>query len=337
MRRNRLHARVRGAVKAAVVTLTGVAAGKACSLVLLCLLASMASGCRSPRPDVDAARPDPYYQRMITSGHAAFERGDIGRAAELYENAWTRAQVMDRPVAIAASAYNLALCRIALGDLYEGRALLQTSQHASQQAGRDDSDARIAEAEVTRRMGDSKTAWDLTDSLLAVLEGRRARSQRVQLHTVRALIALEEDDVSTAQEEWEQAENDLRRDTPARLQARAAEVQGRIRQARGELLNAAGAFDRETELYRNAGRFPDMARAMIRAADAYHSAGQDVDAVNRYYRAARHFAAEDQPVEALRQIEKSLPLLEQINDPALEKRVGRLVEQLSERARGTEK
>ena len=294
-------------------------------------LVLLLSACGGPRPaSRPAVRDDAYYQRMITSGHGAFQRGDIGRAAELYENAFIRAQIMDRPAEVGSSAYNLALCRIALGDLEEGRDLLRAARIELRRAGESGVDTLIAEAEVTRKLGDVDAAWQLTDEAVQALEGVRARAVRLQVHSLRALMALEQNQPEKATEELTLAERHIRRDTALRLLARLAEVNGRLLLAGGETRLAAQEFDLETMYYRNEARFSDMARAMSRAASAYQEAGDHAVAVDRYYRAARHYAADGSPVEALRLVEKALPSLEGADDPEWAGRLTALFEKLTE-------
>ena len=289
------------------------------------------TACGGPRPATrPAVQRDAYYHRMITSGHGAFQRGDISRAAELYENALVRAQIMDRPEAIGSSAYNLALCRIALGDLKEGRDLLRKARVELRRAGESGLDTLLAEAEVTRRLGEAEAAWTLTDEAVVALEGIRARHERIQVHSLRALLALDRDDVENATDELALAERQVRRDTPFRLQARLAEVRGRLHWAGDDPVLAAQEFDQEAMHYRNEGRFQDMARAMTRAAAAYDKADDQGLAADRFYRSARHYAAAGDPVEALKLVERALPSLEQAEDPALEQRVAALFEKLTE-------
>lgn len=298
---------------------------------VLLALALLLAGCGGPRSATGpAVKRDAYYHRMITSGHAAFERGDIGRAAELYENAWVRARMMDRPAEIGASAYNLALCRIALGNMESGRDLLREARAELRRAGESGVDTLIAEAEVERRLGDQEAAWTLTDEVLEALDRLRARAFRVQTHSLRVLIALDRGDPETATKELALAEREVRRDTAPRLNARLAESRGRLRLAEGRVLQAAQAFDEETLFYRDEGRYPDMARAMVRAAAAYQEGGDVWMAVDRFYRAARHYAASGETVVALRLIERALPDMEAVNDVTMEQRVARLFEDLSE-------
>lgn len=299
--------------------------------VLLVAFAFLLTACGGPRAaSGPSIKRDAYYHRVITSGHAAFQRGDLSRAAELYENGLVRAQVMDRPAEIGASAYNLALCRVALGDLEQGRELLREARMELRRAGESGVDTLIAEAEVERRLGDNDAAWNLTDEVLASLRGIRAREWRIQTHALRALIALDRDDHSVAEEELSIADGDVQRTTPLRLRARIAEGRGELFLARGEVLPAAKQFDSEAMFYRDEGRYTDMVRALVRAGAAYQAGSDHWMAADRYHRAARHYAAHDRTVEALRTLERALPSLEEIDDPLLARRVALLFENLAE-------
>lgn len=282
---------------------------KAVCMLTLCLIVAVGSACRSPRPAGGPAEVrDAYFHRMITSGHAAFQRGDIARAAELYENAWVRAQVMDRPAMLAASAYNLALCQIALGELDAGYQLLRSAYAEMVRIKDPGVDALIAKAEVLRRLNRSEEAWAVSDRLLAE---SAPRPVRLQNHSLRALLALDVNNGEKAELELEQAHRQVRRQTPVRLLARVAEVEGRLALYNDDRESAAAAFDRAAMLYRDEGRFPDMARVLADAADLYAEMGSRHEAVDRYFRAARHHAAASEPVLGLRLLDAALRLLEE--------------------------
>ncbi len=285
-------------------------------------------GCGTPRPAREPdPMPDPYFQRMITSGHAAFERGDVVRAAELYANAWTRAQVMDRPQAMGAAAHNLALCNIALGHWPEAQRLLRAARAELERGGEPVIDTWVLEAEVLRHLGQTDLAWDATEEALTRIDGRRAwRTAEIQVRSLRALMALDQDDPTTAQAEFERAESILFRRAGRRVQARLAEVRGRLAWANDDPARAAEAFDEEARLYRVDGRFPDMARALHRAGRAHERTEAPATAADRYFRAARHYAARANDAEALRLLERALPLLKTVEDPELTTRIADLVE-----------
>lgn len=297
-----------------------------CCAALLAVI--LLTGCGTARPAREPAEArDAYYHRMITSGHAAFERGDLARAAELYENAWVRAQVMDRPTALGTAAYNLALVKVALGDWTEAHRLLRAARAELERAGDPTAETWVLEAEVLRHLNQHDQAWALTDEALEQFGGQRGfRSGEIQLRTLRALLALEQDNVERARPEFDRANALRTRGTPARLRARLAEVHGRLAWAADDPLAAAEAFDAEAQYYRAEGRFPDMARALVRSGQAYEAAQEWETAADRYVRAARHFMARDQRPEALRWLERAIPVVEQANNPELTRRVADLLE-----------
>ncbi len=279
-------------------------------LMLISLLTMLGLlGCSSPRAGNGRTDEvlDAYPHRMMTSAHAAFSRGDIARAAELYERAWIRARIADRPVAIGASAYNLALCRIALGRDDRVAELLAEAIVELERAGESTYDVQLVQAEYLRSSGETSAAWSVTDALL---ENRPPRPIRAQTRTLRALLAMELDDFEAAREEWQQAEREGRRVRDERIAARLAEIEGQIALVDDDLIAAATAFDREAHHYRNIGRYTDMSRALARAADVWMLAAEPVKTLDRSYRAARHYAAADQWTDALQLLDRALPALE---------------------------
>lgn len=296
--------------------------GLLCSLIL--------AGCGTAQPAREPApTPDAYFQRMITSGHAAFERGDVARAAELYANAWTRAQIMDRPAAMGAAAYNLALCKIALGEWTAAQRLLQAARTELTRINDPAIDTWVLEAEVLRHLKQPEAAWAATEAALTRIDGRRAeRMAEIQVRTLRALMALEQADLDTAQAEWDRAEAILPRRPGRRVPARLAEVQGRMAWANDDPAAAAAAFDAEADFYRADGRFPDMARALQRAGRAHERAVTPDQAADRYFRAARHHAASGNAAKALHLLEQAQPLLDTVAEPDLTARIADLMEHI---------
>lgn len=290
----------------------------------------IATGCRSPSVTQERVVPDAFYNRVSVSARAAFQRGDIPRAEELYEQALDRARAMDRASEIGMAAYHLAICRIALGEVADGMALLREADRALERTGEDRVPVWIAEAEAAQLVGDRETASARLEQALQTLDRRREWAWRAQIHVLQALITIDEDRWAEAEEALASAEASVRRDTPPRLLARIAEVQGRILLHAGAMLEAATAFDREADLYRDAARFTDMTRARSRAAQAFARAGEHAEAAERFYRAARSFHSLDLPDAALRQIEQALVSLEQVEAEDLAARVAQLVQDLSD-------
>jgi len=291
----------------------------------------LAAGCRGPSVTQEHVVADAFYNRVSVSARAAFQRGDIPRAEELYEQALDRARAMDRASEIGLAAYHLAICRIALGEAVDGLALLREADRALERTGEDRVPVWIAEAEAARSIGDRTTASTRLDQALQALDRRREQAWRAQIHVLQALIAIDETRWAEAEAALASAETSVRRDTPPRLLARIAEVQGRILLQAGEMREAAAAFDREADLYRDAARFADMTRARSRAAQAFARAGEHAEAADRFYRAARSFHSLDLPDAALRQVEQALVSLEQVEEAEdLAARVAQLVQDLSD-------
>ena len=65
---------------------------------------------------------DVEFSATMSAGRAAFDLGSIEQALTLYQQALRRARTMDNAAAIGAAAYNLAACRIRLGQLEEAGA-----------------------------------------------------------------------------------------------------------------------------------------------------------------------------------------------------------------------
>jgi hypothetical protein len=282
--------------------------------LLLCgALLLTASGCSSTSANrAPADFGDPYYQRTMASAHAAFARGDTGRAAELYANALTRAYVMDRAPAISAAAYHLALCRILTDAPADGLRLLEEARRELRREEASGTDIELAMVEALRQLDRNAEAWTLTEQLLAQPLTRVAR---VHVHGLRGLMALANADADAAAAAAAQARQSLRRDTPPALRARLAELEGRLATLQGQPAQAATAFDEEADLYGQAQRFADRASARVRAAAAYRAADDPAAAIDRYYRAGRHYAAREDVVTALRLLAEALPLAGEMDDP----------------------
>jgi hypothetical protein len=292
------------------------------------MMAVLLSACSGPKAARSSSLPrDAYYQRVTTSAHAAFHRGDIERATVLFEQAYQRAHLMDRAGSIADSAYHLAVCHVARGDRASALPLLQEARLEWQFAGQSAMPALLAQAEAERLAGQGEAAWTITTEALTLA---RNRDERTQLHGLRALLALEAEDQNLAADEWAAAQRAASRSAPSRLQARLAEVEGRMALIDAQPLIAAAAFEREATHYARAGRYGDMARANLRAADAYAEGGVGDKAVDLYYRAARHLVAAEDHLAALKAVQTALPMVSALESDEWAGRMAQLVDQVGE-------
>ncbi len=282
-------------------------------IVLFLVIIAM-TGCRGPSVTHDPKIPDEVYDRLTVSARAAFQRGDIERADELYLQALNRARVMDRPSEIGASAYHLAICRIAAGEVASGIELLQKADNALKDFVDDRIPVLIASAEAYRMINNRSAATNYLDEALNMLGRRRARPLRVQIHTLQAMIAIEEGRVQDAERALARAGDNMESDMPLRMHARIAEIEGLLYMRGGDYLSAAAAFDREANLYRDAAIFKDMVRARTRSAQASSRAGEYMAAAENYFRAARSQFANGYTDAAQRLLEQAQVNLENVAD-----------------------
>lgn len=294
----------------------------ALSMGLMCALMG-ATGCSSTR----AARQHPVeprdaaYDRVMASAQAAWRRGDAARAAVLYEEALNRAQVMDRSAEIGSAGYNLAICRIAMGDYEGARGLLEESRRELQRVGENTVDTWLASAEAAWRAEAYEEAWAMTDGALHAVSGKKAPDVLLQAYSLRALVALREHRLPEAETALAAAKAAATRGTPPLLRARLAEAKGAWHTLAGEPALAAQFHDQEADLYRSAARYYDMAMALSRASLAYAADGEPEAAVDRAWRGARSLAAAGYTVEALQLMEARLPELEGIESEETARRI----------------
>ncbi len=80
---------------------------------------ALLSGCRST--PIGEVRSDTRVRRLAEDGREAFAEGDLETAIKKYHAAVLRAWSMDDPVESGNAAYNLAACRVTLGDFAMAR------------------------------------------------------------------------------------------------------------------------------------------------------------------------------------------------------------------------
>jgi len=248
----------------------------------LLLLALALAACRSTPP------PEPRDRALdaeAATAREAWDQGNVALAADLYARALDRARLADADLDVADHAYNLALCRMGLGELDAAGALLAESRAAFARAGLDDADAALAEARLAFRAGDADGAREAAQALL-----RRGIPTVVR---VEANVLLGE--IACAAGALDEARGALSRAGGVQIDptsdhlafAHVYGLAGRVAMLEGNFARAASAFDDETEWAREAGAYGAMADALVRAAGAHRDAGDPAAAAERYYRAGR--------------------------------------------------
>jgi len=243
-------------------------------------------GCAAA-PTATGPHEDKELSRVSHLARAAFEDGATARAADLYRQALNRALAMDDATAIGNAAYNLALCRIILGQLDQARAVLADAKAAFRRSGSNPADVLLLEATIAQRQGQWDQALSLTDQ---VLSASPDESQRFQVALLQGTVACQQGDAARARAAL--AEADQHHITNAALRAARERLAGNIFGWEGNPAEAAAAWDRAAAWFQKAEHYRDMALTLRRAGEAYREAGDTQRAEDRLFRAQRSLAAQ---------------------------------------------
>ena len=149
---------------------------------------------------------DAEFSATMSAGRAAFDRGLIEQAASLYQQALRRARAMDNAAAIGDAAYNLAACRIRLGQFEQARYLLAEAKSEILSIQGDITDIQLVEAKVARLQGNLEAAVSFTDQILSLHGPTLTSDQHLQIYLLRGQIACDRGDVALALQELRKAE-----------------------------------------------------------------------------------------------------------------------------------
>lgn len=295
------------------------------------LAAALLAGCSTARP---AHKTDPEIARLAGAARMAFERGSAEQAARLYSRALEKARAQDDAIESGNNAYNLASCRIALGQYDEARALLEEAQREFERAGRDASYLILSQADLARRTdraGDANNLLDRLSSRKGGLSGELA----VRVAVRKVLLACDAGKADKAQAELASAQRDVKGLKDDFLQAEVLGASARVALLAGKPARAAADYDAQAEAFRKAGKFGEMASALQRAGRAYEAAGVLLMAGDRYYRTARSLFGQGDDLGALKMIEHALGVAEKTGDQALVQRTAALFKEIKDKVKET--
>lgn len=259
---------------------------------LLSALALLALSDCALRPVSTAPPGDSQLSRTSNLARVAFDRGSTAQAASLYEMALKRARAMDDAVEIGNAAYNLALCRVILGELDLAEASLAEARVAFERGGSIPADVLMLEATVAQRQGRPEQSLVLADQVLSTSPDE---SHRFQAWLLKGVIACEHSDTTRARAALAEAEK-IRLTNPVLLAAKEG-LTGSILLLEENPIGAAAAFDRAAARFQEARRYRAMALALRRAGEAYREAGDMARAENRLLRARRSLVAQGEKAE----------------------------------------
>lgn len=298
-----------------------------CYLVFFLIL----TACAAPTPHKEKTI-DAEFAALMSSGRAAFDRGLIEQAATLYQQALQRARTMDNAIAIGDAAYNMAACRIRLGQLEKARSLLAEARSEILSVQGDISDIQLVEAKIARMQGNSEEALSFTEQILSLPATTITNEQRLQVYLLRGQIACDRGDAALALEELQMAETFAAGATDPALPAGLSQLAGRIHLIQEEPIMAAREFDREATLLKQAGRYAQMVRALYSAAESYMRAGKYRLAADRFFRSARSAFAQGEIGEARKIGQMALAAADTAGDQPARARVQALLAEIENAA-----
>lgn len=132
----------------------------------------------------------------------------------------------------------------------------------------------------------------------------------VQVLLLRASLACDQGDLAAATALLGEAWGLLPRVCPLPVRAEAEYVAAKVHLLEGRADLAAGHYDRQADLLRQAGDYRQIPKALEAAGLCYESSGDYLRAAERYYRVARYHFARGRVSQSLTFIQRALPLAE---------------------------
>lgn len=279
----------------------------------------LAAGCAAPK----AQFTDAEWVSHATTGRGCYERGDYARGADAYGRAQTRARALDDADALAVAAVNRAVCLLAAGRAQEALAAVREAQVDGRVAKDRQAELQVVGARASLALGKPDEAMAF---LAVVLKSNPPVLLRAQaLLTEGAVHLAANDPAAAAKALFSGMPEKAWAGLPASLRAEQAELLGRIATAQDRSGDAVAQWDEASQLWKKAGRLPEMARAMAEAGRQAQAAGKLPEACDRFYRAARSLWAQGLGPEAIRTLEEGVNCSEHVQDEAFGRRMAELV------------
>jgi tetratricopeptide (TPR) repeat protein len=283
-------------------------------------------GCQSSSPSTTAHK-DIEQSQLASAASAAFERGRIEEAENLYRRQLTLALASDDPTSISDAEYNIALCLMRRGRAAEAAPLLTDAETEIRRAGESATDIVLLRAVAARSQNRHVEAITLARQVLSTRGTTPA--QRVQAHVIAGLSQFSLGVQTSAEVELSKAKQDAPKVADAGILAGVAELSGRIAEGSGHPDAAAGDYDEQAQLLNQAGLYRDMSDALQHAGAAFRSAGISPAAADRFYRSARSLAAQGDPAAATSIARLAVESAANTGDAALIARITALVNELA--------
>ena len=249
------------------------------TLALCSVAAGIMAGCVTP-PMGSVAVNDAEQKQLNEWGRAAFDQAEYERAAELFAESLSRAQLRDDDDAIRDAAFNLAASKGRLRQYADAREVLRRA-HVAIVARPDDlnADCMLLDGYLAYRLGELEEARRITRLGL-----NRPGDLRSAFYLLEAYLGCAAGDAAAARASLGKAPiapGDLR------LIAERAWINAEIAMLEGRPAEGARDFDQAAGAYRRIGHYVGMAESLAAASRAYDAAGDQASAANRWLRAGR--------------------------------------------------
>jgi tetratricopeptide (TPR) repeat protein len=231
---------------------------------------------------------DGELKALTEAGLAAYERGQMVKAAAIHGQAYRRGLLVDEWGEAGRNAYNAAMCHMALGEMAEAGRLLGEARRLLVRDEAAMARVELAEAELAVRAGNREVAGG---HARRVLEGRAGAPERCQAALLLAETALTAGDREAVLSWFKVVRGAGGKGLAPLLAARREALEARLIEA-GWMTGAAGErYLSQAAYLREGGAYGEMAEALMRAGEALKAARQAGDAFDAYERAVNTFTA----------------------------------------------
>jgi tetratricopeptide (TPR) repeat protein len=244
--------------------------------------------------------------------------------------ALAKARQADDMQAVAKDAYNLAVCKLAVGRTDEAEVLNTEARVACRSAGLSPASTYLLESELARLRRDFETAGKLARSAIDLIDGDD-KETKVEARIMLATIYLNAGDTDLARDEIKRAKKLSKKLDQPQYSAAIAGILGGIALREGDQEAAAQAFAGQAGWLRKAGEFGSMATALRQVGDIYSNIDMQASAAEYYYRAAMSLVAQGRRQSAAKLLEQARKAGEAAGDKLLLKRVEQVKREWSEK------
>lgn len=225
--------------------------------------------------------------------------------------------------AIAKNAYNLAVCKLAVGNTNAAEVLNIESRLACRAAGKSEASTCLLEAELAHLQRDFETATKLAKSAVDLVGGKDQET-KTEARIMLASIYLDAGDVKAAEKEIKRAQHYSKKLDQPQYGAAIQGVRAGIALRSGKQKDAAAAFIKQADWLRKSEEFGAMATSLRQAADVYSNLNLQDQAAEYYYRAASSLQARGQQTRAGQILDLAEKAAQTADNKLLLKRISQL-------------